>query len=84
MITITEAFEAYHGYLLRVAVGLTSDPDIADDLVSATWERAVRNWHHVDDSNMAFGGRKRSTVDMLCALARRAGSPSSSVCCRTP
>ena len=52
MITMAEAFEAHQPYLLRVAYGLTGNPETAADLVQDMWVRALRRWSQTDDRNL--------------------------------
>ena len=44
MIPLTAVFERYHGRLLLHARNYTQEPTVAEDLVSAAWERVVRYW----------------------------------------
>ena len=50
--TIAEAFEAHHGYTIKVACGLCGNLPDAEDLASEMWLRMVRYWGRVDDRNL--------------------------------
>ena len=48
-----EAFEAYNGYLFKVACGLTDNKQDAEDLVQDAWVRVLRYWDdRKDDQNL--------------------------------
>lgn len=58
--SVAEAeLDAVHGYLLF----LTGDPDVAEDLTGATFERAFRTWRRFDP-------RRGTARAWLCGIAR--------------
>lgn len=51
--TPAEAFDAYNGYLFKVACGLTDNKQDAEDLVQDAWVRVLRYWDdRKDDQNL--------------------------------
>ena len=52
LISLAEAYEAHHGYLLRVAWALTHHMPEAEDMESTLWCRVVVRWSQIDQRNI--------------------------------